>query len=67
MTELETEFHYNGHDVAITLVEREGAWRWSYVMDATSRFELRQAGLPSSDMAHLDAIRDAKERIDRLP
>jgi hypothetical protein len=67
MAELETEFHYKGHDIAITLVEREGAWHWSYVMDATSRFELQQLGWPSSEAAHLEAIRDAKERIDRLP
>lgn len=40
MAELETEFHYKGHDVAITLVEREGAWHWSYVMDATSAMSL---------------------------
>ena len=67
MAELEAEFHYKGHDVAITLVEREGTWHWSYVMDATSRFELHQSGWPSSEMARLDAIRDAQERIDGLP
>jgi hypothetical protein len=67
MAERETEFHYKGHDVAITLVERQGAWHWSYVMDGTSRFELQQPGLPTAEMAHVEATRDAKERIDKLP
>lgn len=67
MAELETEFHYNGHDVAITLIELGQTWHWSYVLDGTSRFERSEPGLPSSDVATLEATRDAKERIDKLP
>jgi len=67
MTELEAEFHYNGHDIVITCIERGQAWHWSYVMDRMSRFEMEGPGLPSGDAAVREATRDAKERIDRLP
>jgi hypothetical protein len=67
MSELEAEFHYNGHVIAITCVERGRAWHWSYVMDGTSRFEMQGPGLPTDDVAIEEARRDAQKRIDRLP
>jgi hypothetical protein len=67
MSELEAEFHYNGHDIAIVCIERGRAWHWSYVMDGMSRFEMKGPGLPSGDIAVEQATQDAKERIDHLP
>lgn len=59
---------YMGRHINFSLTERTyGAWHWTYTIDGADTFSNEGAPFATRELAMSDAIRDAKDRITRVP